>query len=62
MGVVCIRLDCWRCNRPPSRRSVAGLRGRTATLELRHGPDFYGRQQWGILGNGRNPDLAMSSE
>jgi hypothetical protein len=27
-------------------------------LELRYGPDSYGRQQWGILGNGRKPDPA----
>ena len=27
-------------------------------MGLRHGPDSYGRQQWGILGNGRNPDPA----
>ena len=31
---------------------------KTATLELRHGPDSYGRQQWGILRNGRKPDAA----
>ena len=62
MGVAHGRLDSWQCKRLPSRRSIAGLRGRTATLELRNGPDSYGRQQWGILGNGRNPDLAMSSE
>ncbi|KUW08933.1 hypothetical protein AWF53_06250, partial [Escherichia coli] len=24
-----------------------------------HGPDSYGRQQWGILHNGRKPDAAM---
>ncbi|VDK74089.1 unnamed protein product [Anisakis simplex] len=28
-------------------------------MELRHGPDSYGRQQWGILHNGRKPDAAM---
>ena len=43
---------------PPSRRRVAGLRGRSATLGLRYGPDSYGRQQWGILRNGGNPDAA----
>jgi hypothetical protein len=43
---------------PPCPRWVAGLRGRTATLGLRHGPDSYGRQQWGILRNGGNPDAA----
>ena len=27
-------------------------------MELRHGPNSYGRQQWGILHNGGNPDAA----
>src|SRR4051795_8436622 len=49
---------CWWGNGPPRRRRVAGLRGRPATLGLRHGPDSYGRQQWGILRNGRKPDAA----
>src|SRR4030095_15715896 len=53
-----VRLASWRGNGPPRRRSVAGLRGRTATLGLRHGPDSYGRQQWGIVRNGRKPDDA----
>ena len=52
-------LDSWWGNGSPSQRSVAGLRGWTATLGLRHGPDSYGRQQWGILHNGGNPDAAM---
>ena len=43
---------------PPWRRRVAGVRAWTATLGLRHGPDSYGRQQWGILRNGRKPDAA----
>ena len=47
-----------RGNGPPSLRRVAGLRGRPATLGLRYGPDSYGRQQWGILRNGGNPDAA----
>ena len=55
-------LDSWWGNGPPSLRSVAGLRGWTATLELRYGPDSYGRQQWGILGNGGNPDPATPRE
>ena len=55
-------LDSWWGNGSPSLRSVAGLRGRTATLELRYGPDSYGRQQWGILGNGRKPDPATPRE
>src|SRR3954467_3653717 len=51
-------LACWGGKGPPRRRSVAGLRGRSATLGLRHGPDSYGRQQWGILRNGRKSDAA----
>ena len=53
---------CRRGNGPPRLRRVAGLRGRTATLGLRYGPDSYGRQQWGILGNGRKPDPATPRE
>ncbi len=52
------RLARWRGKGPPWRRSVAGLRGHTATLTLKHGPDSYGRQQWGILHNGGNSDAA----
>src|ERR1700686_1364100 len=51
-------LACWWGHGLPRRRWVAGLRGRSATLGLRHGPDSYGRQQWGILRNGRKPDAA----
>ena len=57
-----VQLDSWWGNGSPSRRLVAGLRGWTATLGLRHGPDSYGRQQWGILHNGRKPDAAMPRE
>src|SRR4030095_10173827 len=53
-----VRLASWWGNGPPRLRSVAGLRGWPATLGLRHGPDSYGRQQWGILDNGGNPDPA----
>src|SRR5207244_8891669 len=49
---------CWWGNGLPRLRSVTGLRGRSVTPELRHGPDSYGRQQWGILRNGRKPDAA----
>src|SRR5664280_3377759 len=49
---------CWWGNGSPRLRRVAGLRGRPATLGLRYGPDSYGRQQWGILRNGRKPDAA----
>src|SRR6478735_7609229 len=45
------RLASWWGKGLPRRRSVAGLRGRPTTLGLRHGPDSYGRQQWGILDN-----------
>ena len=31
-------------------------------MELRNGPDSYGRQQWGILGNGGNSDPATPRE
>ena len=31
-------------------------------MELRHGPDSYGRQQWGVLHNGGNPDAATPRE
>ena len=51
-------LASWRGNGPPRRLWVAGLRDRPARLGLRHGPDSYGRQQWGILRNGRKPDAA----
>src|SRR5207344_1912971 len=59
MGAADVRLASWWGKGLPRRRSVAGLRGRPATLGLRHGPDSYGRQQWGILDNGGNPDPAM---
>ena len=48
----------WEGDGLPSRLRVAGLRDRPARLGLRHGPDSYGRQQWGILRNGGNPDAA----
>src|SRR5919204_6851919 len=48
----------WWGNGSPRLRRLRGLRGRPRTLELRHGPDSYGRQQWGILGNGRKADPA----
>src|SRR4028118_1181682 len=51
-------LACWWGNGLPRRRCIAGLRGRSATLGLRHGPDSYGRQQWGILRNARKSDGA----
>jgi hypothetical protein len=50
----------WGGNGFPSRRRLAGLGGRPATLELKKGPDPGSGQQWGILDNGRKPDPAMS--
>ena len=41
-------------------RPISWMAG--ATLGLRHGPDSYGRQQWGILHNGGNPDAATPRE
>ncbi len=55
----CVGSASWWGNGLPRRRSIAVLRGRSATLGLRHGPDSYGRQQWGILDNGRKPDPAI---
>ena len=52
----CVWLVSWWGNGLPRLRSVAGLRGWTATLGLRYGPDSYGRQQSGILRNGGNSD------
>ena len=62
IGWARVWLACWRGNGPPRRRSVADLRGWSATLELRYGPDSYGRQQSGILGNGGNSDPATPRE
>ena len=55
-GGVRVGLASWWGKGLPRRRSVAGLRGRPATLGLRHGPDSYGRQQLGNFDNGRKPD------
>ena len=57
-----VRLASWCGKSAPRLRSVAGLRGRSATLGLRHGPDSYGRQQWGIFRNGQKPDGAIPRE
>lgn len=43
----------------PNLRSVVGLRGRSATLGLRQGPNCVG-QQCGILDNGRKLDPVIS--
>jgi len=53
-----VPLVCWWGNGLPRLRWLAGLRGRSATVALRHGPHSYGRQQWGIFRNGRKPDGA----
>ena len=41
---------------------VAGLRGRPATLALRHWPDSYGRLQSRIFRNARKGDEATPRE
>src|SRR3954463_4045333 len=61
-GGACVRLARWWGNGSPRRRSVGGLRGRSPRLGLRHGPDSYGRQQSGILRNGRKSDAATPRE
>ena len=58
----CVVLASRWGNGSPRRRYIADLRGWSATLELRHGPNSYGRQQWGILHNGRKPDAATPRE
>ena len=57
-GWACGLSACWWGKSPPRLWRVAGLRGCSARLELRYGPDSYGRQQWGVLRNGRKPDAA----
>ena len=59
IGWARVRLASWWGKGSPRPRSIAGLRGWSATLGLRHGPDSYGRQQWGILHNGRKSDAAI---
>ena len=62
MRLADVRLVSWCGKCAPRQRSIAVLRGRPATLGLRHGPDSYGRQQWGILDNGGNPDPVTPRE
>src|SRR3972149_10474489 len=57
-GSACVLSASWWGNSLPRQRRVAGLRGRPATMALRHGPYTYGWQQLGILDNGRKPDPA----
>ncbi len=52
-------LGSWRGKGPPSPRSLVDSREWSTTLGLRNGPDTFGRQQWGILDNGRKLDPAM---
>ena len=61
-GWACGLSASWWGNGLPRRRRVAGLRGWSAGLGLRHGPDSYGGQQLGILRNGGNPDAATPRE
>lgn len=55
----CIGLGSWWGKSLPSRWSLAVLRDWAATLGLRYGPNFYWRQQWGILDNERKLDPAI---
>ena len=43
-------------NGPPCLRRVAGLGRPIGHIGTETRPDSYGRQQWGILRNGGNPD------
>ncbi len=44
-GWGCVPLGSRRGNGPPTLRWIGVQRGRSPTLELRHGPNSYGRQQ-----------------
>lgn len=46
----------------PSLRPLASLKKCIATSGLKQGPNFLGRQQWGILDNERKLDPAMLNE
>src|SRR3546814_12536651 len=50
IGAADIGLAGWWGKGLPRHRSVAGLRGRPATLGLRHGPDSYGRSEESRVG------------
>ena len=53
-GWGCVPLAGWRGNGPPRRRWVGVLRGRSPTLELRHGPNSYGKY-WSMGGSLNQP-------
>lgn len=55
-----MRSGSWLGNSQPSLRPLAGVGARTATLGLKHDPNFHGGQQCGILGNERKLDPAIS--
>ncbi len=58
LGAAHIPSACWWGNGLPRQRRIAGLRGRPATLGLRHCPNSYGRLQGRIFRNGRKSDGA----
>ena len=62
LGRACGLSDSWWGNGLPSLRRVPGVRARTGRGGLRHGPHSYGRQQQGILRNGRKSDAATPRE
>jgi len=58
LGWVCGLSACWWGNGSPRRWRVGGVRARSPTMALRHGPYSYGRLQSRIFYNGRKPDGA----
>ncbi len=45
LGGACGLSACWGGNGLPRLRRLGGVRARPPTMELRHGPYSYGRQQ-----------------
>ncbi len=54
-------LGCWRCNGPPSRRSVRAMRVVARTGTLRYWSQPYGVQQARNLYNARKCDKGIPS-
>ena len=60
-GGACGISAMWEGDCLPRIVRVGDLRGWPPTMELKHGPYAYGRQQWGIWDNRRMPERAMPS-
>ena len=56
----CVPLDSWRGNGPPSQRWIGVLRGRSPTLELRHGPNSSGSRHILIGSSAEKSTLSIS--